>query len=82
MSSQILDRDIEYAYIKKQPDPWGLRAYYYNCTREGGDSGWLRNNLDEMEHPLASYSMTAEWTFDGKWDPEKVLRDLGRIVAY
>lgn len=67
---------------KFDPGQWGERAYFERTVREGGDSGWLRNNLDEMEHPLASYSMTAEWTFDGKWDPEKVLRDLGRIVAY
>ena len=28
----------------------GLRTYYYGCTREGGHSGWLNDNLKEAEN--------------------------------
>ena len=82
LSSQILDRNIEYAYIKKQPDPWGLRAYYYNCTREGGNSGWLRNNLHEMQGAPEPHENTARWTFHNQWDPEVRIRNLWHVLAY
>jgi hypothetical protein len=43
LSSKILDTNISYAYTDKvlDPCPWGLRVYYYNCSREGGHSAWL-----------------------------------------
>ena len=82
MSSQILDRNIEYAYIKKQPDPWGLRAFYFNCTREGGNSGWLKNNLNQMEKTPAPHGITARWTFGVLWDPEARIRNLWHVLAY
>ena len=58
------------------PCPWGLRVYYYGCEREGGDSGWLRDNLDQAPGHPAFHGLTALWTFDGKWDPEARIRDL------
>lgn len=85
MSQNILDSNIRYAYIDKQPDPneWGLRAYYYNCYREGGNSGWLKNNLDEAEGSPEFNEVTAKWVFKKKkWDPEKRIRDLWKILAY
>lgn len=85
MSQNILDSNIQYAYIDKQPDPneWGLRAYYYNCYREGGNSGWLKNNLDEAEGSPEFNEVTAKWVFKKKkWDPEKRIRDLWKILAY
>jgi hypothetical protein len=24
---------------------WGERSFFYNCHRDGGDYGWLTNNL-------------------------------------
>jgi hypothetical protein len=80
--TQIIDRNIEYAYIKKQPDPWGRRAFYFNCTREGGDSGWLRDNLNQMKESPAPHEITARWTFRGQWDPEACIRELWNILAY
>ena len=84
LSARIQDKNIEYAYIKRQPDPntWGLRAYYYNCTREGGDSGWLRNNLDQMAGAPQPHQMTARWVFHDQWDPEARIRDLWSVLAY
>ena len=65
-----------------QPDPWGLRAFYFNCTREGGNSGWLKNNLNQMEKPPAPHEITACWTFRGQWDPEARIRELWDVLAY
>ena len=84
LSKNILDTNICYAYSDKvlDPCPWGLRTYYYGCTREGGHSGWLNNNLEEAEKGLQFYAITAQWTFDGKWDPEKRIHDLWNVLAY
>lgn len=84
MSDQILDTNISYAYTDKvlDPCPWGLRTYYYNCTREGGHSGWLKNNLHEAEGSPNYFNMTAQWTFNGRWDPEKHIRELWNVLAY
>ena len=83
-SSQILDQNISYAYTDKvlDPCPWGQRAYYYNCHREGGDSGWLKNNLEQSEENPDFHGVTALWTFNKKWDPESRIRDLWNVLAY
>ena len=84
LSSQILDQNISYAYTDKvlDPCPWGQRAYYYNCHREGGDSGWLKNNLEQSEENPDFHGVTALWTFNKKWDPESRIRDLWNVLAY
>lgn len=84
MSDQILDTNISYAYTDKvlDPCPWGLRTYYYNCAREGGNSGWLENNLHEAENAPEYHGITAQWTFDGKWNPEKHIKQLWSVLAY
>lgn len=84
MSEQILDTNISYAYTDKvlDPCPWGLRTYYYNCTREGGHSGWLKNNLHEAEGSPDYFNMTPQWTFSGMWNPEKHIRELWNVLAY
>lgn len=84
MSKNILNRDIMYAYSDKVLDPCdlGQRMYYWRNIREGGQSGWLDNSLDKSAKPVESWAMTAEWTFDGKWDPEQRLRDVWKFIAY
>ena len=84
LTERILDSNIHYAYINKQPDPnaWGLRAYYHNCYREGGDSGWLHNNLDQIEGAPEPHQVTARWTFREQWDPEARIRELWNVLAY
>ncbi len=84
MSRNILNHDIHYAYSDKVLDPCelGQRVYYYRDIREGGQSGWMDDNLRKAEHPTDSFAMTASWTFDGKWDPEQRIRDLWKILAY
>ena len=84
MSKNILNRDIMYAYSDKVLDPCdlGQRMYYWRNIREGGQSGWLDNSLDKSAKPVESWAMTAEWAFDGKWDPEQRLRDVWKFIAY
>ena len=50
---------------------WGERSYFYNCHREGGDYGWLTNNLSSALGAPKPAQITAAWTFAGKWDPER-----------
>ena len=84
MSEQVLDCNISYAYSDKvlDPCPWGQRTYYYGCYREGGQSGWMNNNLQEAENAPEFYGVTAKWTFDGKWDPEQRIRELWNVLGY
>ena len=84
LSKNILDENIHYAYTDKvlDPCPWGLRAYYYACTREGGHSGWLDNNLKEAEGQPEFHAINATWTFGRRWNPERHIRDLWDVLAY
>ena len=83
-SKNVLDGNIHYAYSDKvlDPCPWGLRVYYNDCTREGGHSGWMNNNFHESEEKPVYYDMTARWTFNGKWDPERKIRELWHVLGY
>ncbi|MCM1521596.1 MAG: pectate lyase [Muribaculaceae bacterium] len=91
MSKNILDENIDHAYAKRKPGeggkpmdpcPWGKRIYYLGCVRDGGNSGWLADNLSDAPGSPQYYTTTATWTFDGKWDPEKRMRDLWAVIAY
>ncbi len=84
LSGNINDANIRYAYTDKvlDPCPWGLRAYYYGCRRDGGDSGWLRDNLSTADGQPHFYDITAAWTFGGKWNPEQRLKGLWPVIAY
>lgn len=84
MTKNILNNNISYAYSDKvlDPCPWGQRVYYYGCTREGGDTGWLKNNLQESEEKPEFHGITALWTFNKQWDPEQRIRDLWDVLAY
>lgn len=91
MTQNIIDADIAHAY-KAQPElskgkqidpcPWGHRVYYIGCHRDGGDSGWLKDNVGTGDNAPTYYSTNAIWTFNGKWDPEKTIRDLWGLLAY
>lgn len=84
LSKNVLDSNIHYAYSDKvlDPCPWGERVYYLLCTREGGHTGWLNDNIDESAEPGSYHSTTATWTYGGRWDPEKHIRDLWKYLAY
>ncbi|NMA73109.1 MAG: pectate lyase [Bacteroidales bacterium] len=84
LSKNVLNENIHYAYSDKvlDPCPWGLRTYYYGCIREGGHSGWLKNNLHEAENTPEFHGITARWTFNGQWDPERRIQTLWNVLAY
>lgn len=50
---------------------WGKRHYYSNCHRIGGDYEWHSDNLETAENFPTPENVNAEWTFGGKWNPEK-----------
>ena len=83
-SERIIDSNIGYAYTDKvlDPCPWGQRVYFHNCSREGGHSGWIADNFKASEEAPEFYGVTAKWTFDDKWDPEKRIHDLWDVLAY
>lgn len=84
MTENVINGNIHYAYSDQVLDPcvWGQRTYYHNCIRQGGHSGWLRNNLAEAPGAPPSYLVTAAWTFNYEWDPEQRIRDLWDVIAY
>ena len=84
LTEKVLNTNISYAYSDKvlDPCPWGVRTFYYGCTRDGGHSGWLQDNLHEAEGSPEFHRITARWTFDNKWDPERRVRDLWNVLAY
>ncbi|MBQ5547234.1 MAG: pectate lyase [Prevotella sp.] len=94
LSENILDQNIEHAYKgrtaeemakegkKLDPCPWGQRTYYYGNRRDGGHSGWLKDNLKTAPGSPEFHMITALWTFDGKWDPEQYIRELWNVLAY
>ncbi len=84
LSANIIDSNISYAYTDKvlDPCPWGQRTYYHGCSREGGHAGWLADNLGNAPGSPAPHAITARWTFEGKWDPERRIRELWPVLAY
>ena len=94
LSENILDKNIEHAYKGRtaeemarqgkvlDPCPWGQRVYYYGCRRQGGHSGWLNDNLQTAPGSPEFHGITAQWTFDGRWNPEQHIRDLWNVLAY
>ena len=47
---------------------WGKRVYYYNCKKDGGNYKWFADNLPSN---ISFNDISAFWTFDYKWNPEK-----------
>ncbi|MFB6319909.1 pectinesterase family protein [Saccharicrinis sp. FJH54] len=84
MTDKIIDHPIGYAYTDKvlDPCPWGQRVYMYNVTREGGNFEWMKNNLDEAKGSPRPEDITAQWTFNGKWNPEAKVKSLWDVLAY
>ncbi len=84
MSKNILDSNISYAYTDKvlDPCPWGQRVYFFNCVREGGHGAWMNDNLSEAEGSPEYHTITASWTFNHQWDPERTVRELWKYICY
>lgn len=69
-SLRMADRPFYRPPSSPQVWQWGDRHYFYNCHRDGGDFAWFSDNLDRAEGAPSAKSITARWTFDGRWDPE------------
>lgn len=48
----------------------GVRSYFANSHRAGGDFGWLADNLAKAAGAPRAQDITAKWTFGGSCDPE------------
>ncbi|MDE3057296.1 MAG: pectin esterase [Bacteroidota bacterium] len=79
-SRNMADKPI---YLPVSPNAkkwvWGERHYFYNCHRERGDFDWFKDNLSTAEGSPTPEQITAEWTFDGKWNPEK---DMPAVLPF
>jgi hypothetical protein len=71
-SERMADRPI---YLAGDPATfqWGLRSYYANNRREGGDYAWFADNLETAPGAPDERDVTPAWTFGGRWDPEATL---------
>lgn len=71
-SERMADRPI---YLAGDPATfrWGLRTYYANNRREGGDYPWFADNLASAPGAPRPEDVTPAWTFGGRWDPEATL---------
>jgi hypothetical protein len=71
-SAAMADRPI---YLAREPETfqWGLRAYFWNCHRDGGDLPWFADNLEQARGAPRADEIDARWTFAGRWDPEATL---------
>jgi pectinesterase len=71
-SRNMADRPIYYPSESPNAVPWrwGTRHYYFGCSREGDVFSWFKDNLETAGGSPRADDITAEWAFDGKWDPE------------
>jgi pectinesterase len=70
-SAPATDADIKRNADLDKQNQWGERAYYFNCNRDGGNYDWFKNNLDQAPGSPTADQLTAAWTFDNKWNPER-----------
>jgi lysophospholipase L1-like esterase len=68
-SRNMADRPI-YRPSAERAYRWPPRAYYWSCSREGGDFAWFADNLGAADGWPWARDVTARWTFQGRWDPE------------
>ncbi|MDR3611526.1 MAG: pectinesterase family protein [Ignavibacteriaceae bacterium] len=77
-SKNMADKNI-YFYPSKPPITlkWNEnRYYYYNCHGDSVDYPWFADNLSKAPGSPNPHQISALWTFNGKWDPYKALREL------
>ena len=58
---------------RNRPFNWGERYYFYHAAGEGSNYTWLNDNLETAEDSPSVGDITPNWTFDGKWEPEKYI---------
>lgn len=70
MSSKPIYRVTYEDSTRNRPYNWGKRNYFFNSIKNGEQFDWLQNNLEKVE--VSKDKITAEWTFNGKWNPENI----------
>jgi pectinesterase len=68
-SKNMADKDI-YLVPTTNKILWGRRVYYADCSRDGGDYAWFKNNLGTSPGSPAVKDITVNWLFKGKWHPD------------
>lgn len=63
--------DLERNRHYDRTNVFGDRSYFWNSHRAGGDYAWHRDNLASAPGSPRAEQITAAWTFDGTWDPER-----------
>jgi len=71
-SKNMADKDI-YLVPTDNKIQWGRRVYYFNCSRDGGDYTWFKNNLNTALNSPNVENITVDWLFKNKWRPDKDL---------
>lgn len=72
-SKNMADQNI---YQAKPDVQWGHRIYYYNCSKNGSDYSWYKDNFTNTDYLPAPEFVTPLWTFNGNWDPEKYVKEI------
>jgi PelA/Pel-15E family pectate lyase len=64
----MADAEIYWVPSKEKRDSlkWGIRVYYYNCHRKGGDYNWHKDNLPS---DFGINEFNTPWVYDYKWNP-------------
>ncbi|MDX3772980.1 pectinesterase family protein [Chromatiaceae bacterium AAb-1] len=59
---------------------WGDRNYFSHQVSNNLLYPWLQDNLQQHPAALKPEQITADWTFDGKWNPEQQLQRIYRLM--
>jgi pectinesterase len=77
-SKNMADKNI-YFYPSKTPVILKFgenRVYFFNCHGDSTDYVWHSNNLYKAPGSPKPELITATWTFNEKWDPISMLREI------
>ncbi len=72
--------DVDVAKVDRTK--WGRRVYCHRTFREGGDSGWLEDDLHNGTMDSVPSSTSVDWAFGGRWNPETAILGLWDILEY
>ncbi|MDP4536817.1 pectinesterase family protein [Alkalimonas collagenimarina] len=64
---------------RDQDNRWGDRYYFSHKQSADAIYPWLETNLHHHPAGLTAQDITAQWAFDGRWDPEAELVRIYRL---
>lgn len=82
-STNMADRPIYFAPSNPARIlKWGEdRIYFSDCTAEGGDFSWLKNNLETAPKKPKKDDINIAWIFNNVWNPIKVLEYANKKLS-